>query len=570
MRKIFTTISIAAALLAATSCLQEVFPSSGVIADQIEGDASAVEAQVNSIPGAMFRFGSAYTSCGYPGLMILRDAMLADVPVYDLTYDYYGWYVGTSTSYLGDYDLESDNWLFYVKLIQKCNNVLEMCKPESVEAGSKLAFYRGYALTYRAFAYFDMARMFEFRKCGVSKLDAEAETNGVWGLTVPIVTEKTTLMESYDNPRAEFWRMYRFILTDLDEAAGLLEGHTPSSKIYGDQTTVYGLLARLWLEMATRFENNPSDLNEALAHESETSYDKLGIETSKEAYAKAAEYAKLAQTGHVPVSELEWMSATNGFNTPVSSWMWCMSIGSDDDAVHSWMSWIPEMNPEVQYGVVYPLNAFRMIDAALFKGISDTDWRKLTWIAPSDANSESSYGKYQTNLTSDLWTKVPAYTGLKFRPAQGNIDDYTIGTAVSIPLMRVEEMMLIEAEARAFSEGTGAGVALLNTFMSYRDPSYVCSAGSTEELVDEIFRQKRIEFWGEGMMMFDYKRLCKQIKRKYSGSNFPSSHQINSSNGNGEVCRWLNFFITSSEYNYNKAVYDHRNPDPSGNTEYEY
>lgn len=571
MRKFITTISIlAVALLVCVSCLQEAYPSSGVIDSQIEGDASSVEAQVNSIPGSMFRYGSAHTSCGYPGLMILRDAMLADVPVFDLTYDYYGWYVGTATSYLGDYDLEGDNWLFYVKLIHKCNNVIQMCKPSEITAGSNLAFFRGYALAYRAFCYLDMARMFEFRKCGVAKLDNEAEANGVWGLTVPIVTEGTSLMDSYDNPRAEFWKMYRFILTDLNEAAALLEGHTPSSKIYADQTVIYGLQARLWLEIATRFQNHPEDMATALAKEGETTYDKLGVTDAKGAYAKAADFAKLAQTGHSLTSESEWTSPTTGFNTPISSWLWCMSIGSDDDAVHTWKSWIPEMNPEVQYGVVYPLNAFRMIDAALYKSISDTDWRKNTWIAPADAKKESSFGKYPTNLTKELWTKLPAYTGLKFRPGQGNLDDYTIGTAVSIPLMRVEEMALIEAEARAFSEGLGSGIGVLNTFVASRDASYSCSAASIGEFVDEVFRQKRIEFWGEGLMLFDYKRLEKQIIRSYTGCNFESAHQINSKNGTGEVARWLNFFITSSEYNYNKAVYDHRNPDPSGNAEYEY
>lgn len=554
----------------ATSCLEEAYPSSGVIADQIAGDASMVESQVNSIPAAMFRYGDAHPSCGYPGIMLLRDAMLADVPVYDVSYDYFGWYVGTATSYLGDYDLEADVWVLYCKLIFKANNVIKMCDPDKLTP--RMAGFLGNALLYRAFAYLDMARMYEWRKTGVSALDSQAESSGVIGLTVPIVDESLALKDSYNNPRAPFWKMYRFINSDLLLACKCLDGYSPATKIYGDQTTVYGLLARLWLEIATRFENNPADMTEALAHEKDTdvSYEPLGVKTAKEAWAKAADYAKLAQTGHSALTENEWMNPTTGFNIPVSSWLWCMSIGSDDDAVHSWKSWVPEINPEVQYGVVYPLNAYRMIDANLYSTIPSTDWRKRTWIDPSDAKSAKAYDKYETNLPADKWVNVPAYTGFKFRPAQGNLDDYTIGSAVSIPMMRVEEMMLIEAEARAHSEGVGVGGQLLADFMQRRDPAYSFSAGSIDALTDEIFHQKRIEFWGEGIIYFDYKRLAKRITRGYTGTNFPESHRINSMNDNGNVCRWLNFFITSSEYNYNKAVYEHRNPDPSGNSSYEY
>ncbi|MFV0238214.1 MAG: RagB/SusD family nutrient uptake outer membrane protein, partial [Flavobacteriales bacterium] len=41
-------------------------------------------------------------------------------------------------------------------------------------------------------------------------------------------------------------------------------------------------------------------------------------------------------------------------------------------------------------------------------------------------------------------------------------------------------------------------------------------------LVDEIFLHKRIELWGEGQSLFDYKRLRKDVIRNYSGSNHRS------------------------------------------------
>ena len=37
--------------------------------------------------------------------------------------------------------------------------------------------------------YMDLARMYEYKKTGVTKLDNDAEKKGIKGLTMPIVTE---------------------------------------------------------------------------------------------------------------------------------------------------------------------------------------------------------------------------------------------------------------------------------------------------------------------------------------------------------------------------------------------
>ena len=48
------------------------------------------------------------------------------------------------------------------------------------------------------------------------------------------------------------------------------------------------------------------------------------------------------------------------------------------------------------------------------------------------------------------------YATIKFRPKNGEMNDYTIGAAVDYPLMRIEEMYLIEAEAIGMSQGLAA------------------------------------------------------------------------------------------------------------------
>ena len=152
---------------------------------------------------------------------------------------------------------------------------------------------------------------------------------------------------------------------------------------------------------------------------------------------------------------------------------------------------------------------------------------------------------------------LPAYTGVKFRPGNGNMNDYTVGSASAYPFMRVEEMYLIEAEAAAHLNA-GEGKSLLESFMiTYRDPSYVCN---NPDIIDEILLQKRIELWGEGTTFYDIKRLNLSVTRGYSGTNWSDAARLNT---NGRPA-WMNFCIVQTEENNNEALRGYDNPDPSG------
>jgi starch-binding outer membrane protein, SusD/RagB family len=95
------------------------------------------------------------------------------------------------------------------------------------------------------------------------------------------------------------------------------------------------------------------------------------------------------------------------------------------------------------------------------------------------------------------------------------------------PRMRVEEMILIEAEAKAMAGDLQGGKEVLRKFVTtYRDPSYqLSSAGSAEEFQDEVWFQRRVELWGEGFSFFDVLRLKKPIIRaKMEGTKVNSSY----------------------------------------------
>ena len=149
---------------------------------------------------------------------------------------------------------------------------------------------------------------------------------------------------------------------------------------------------------------------------------------------------------------------------------------------------------------------------------------------------------------------------MKFRPGSGDTDDYSTGCSAAIPVMRVEEMYFIEAEAAAH-QNAARGVTLLTNFMKqYRDPSYVCTVSATDAVVEEIVFQKRVELWGEGQTFFDIKRLNMSVTRGYNGTNWQDTQSILNTNGRPA---WMNFVMVRSEQNNNEALVNHNNPDPS-------
>lgn len=125
--------------------------------------------------------------------------------------------------------------------------------------------------------------------------------------------------------------------------------------------------------------------------------------------------------------------------------------------------------------------------------------------------------------------------------------------------MRVEEMYFIEAEATAHTN-PAKGKELVESFMkTYRDPNYTCNATSTDDVVEEIVFQKRVELWGEGQTFFDIKRLNYSVTRGYPGTNWYDLTRLNT---NGRPA-WMNLVLLSSEGNNNQAVRGMNNPDPS-------
>ena len=117
-------------------------------------------------------------------------------------------------------------------------------------------------------------------------------------------------------------------------------------------------------------------------------------------------------------------------------------------------------------------------------------------------------------------------------------------------------------ELQAQLNGIEAGKKLLKDFMTtYRDKKYARNPGTMDDFLTELLLQKRVEFWGEGIVFFDYKRCPEllHINRGYKGTNHPELARFNCDG----LAPWFNVPINGYEAQDNKALSETNNPDPT-------
>ncbi len=547
MKKIYL-LSIAAALMfGATSCIQEFEPQ----------NSSVTEKQASEAPGAYQNFVNAITSnisgkpmdsrkqpndFGYTSFYLQWDVMGQDmVPINN---NWFGtWYecgIGLAPIYLNcQYP-----WTFFFVQIKSCNTVLQLAGEEPADNMKEGA---GIAHCMRALYYLNLAQMF-----APTSYAANPEAP-----TVPITSEKVDLQGATTTPRAPYNEMMQFILSDLDAAETLLAGYSRPDKYHPDLSVVNGIRARAYLIM--------------------------------EDWANAEKYAKLAQSGYSPLTPAQYTDRDHGFNDANfgNSWMLACTFKSDDTAItyndgdSSWGTWMICEFPTGSTGLGY-YNAYggaNVIDRHLYETIPSTDCRKKCFIDFSlddlstkaevvealKAYSDVPENVYGTGLCQNTFGGLP----MKFRSRNGNHINNQEGYCVDVPMMRVEEMMLIEAEAAGMQD-QNRGIALLTAFAQNRDPNYVYGTHneaynntSTPAFRNEVWWQRRVEFWGEGLATQDIKRLQKGIIRSYPGSNHKDGYRWNTQTPPD----WMNLCIVQTETNYNSAIVNNPTPiAPTGNS----
>ena len=530
-KSIFAIGCTALCLMSVTGCIDETEPTSIATKEQAQRENSATEATLmglhaylNQMDESLVDNNAWHAAFGYPAMMIIRDLFTGDEGFSTTSYmGHFSW--ASRNKYLGDSYLYMQYvWNYYYGLVLSANTMVGMVDPET--ASEEQIGYLGAGYAFRALAYLDMARMYEFLPNDKTS-SINSVGNNVLNLTVPIVTEQTTEEGAGNNPRATRQEMFEFILSDLDKAEeDIVYMPEDDAHVLPNLACVYGLKARLYMWI--------------------------------EDYVNAEKYARLAIDNEEggPISKATALGITSGFNSS-TEFMWGAQQTKEDNSVQSgivnFASWISNQSTFGYTGAA--TGAYMICDRRFYERISDTDWRKLEFKCPAGSELESQ----MSYINPALGARMPAYAALKFRPAAGEIEDYSVGASMGYPIMRVEEMYFIEAEAAAHQDAA-RGKQLVEKFMkTYRDENYICEVTATDEVVEEIVFQKRVEQWGEGQTFFDIKRLNYSVTRGYPGTPFFATARLNT---NGRPA-WMNCVMVRNEGNSNKAVKDWNNPDPS-------
>ena len=542
MKNIFAKLLVLSlAVVLGSSCIKETFPMSDTATrEQLASSSSALSAMVGAIPAQMATGYLVYgtqtyeTDMAWAGVMIALDSVTGIiVDTGNSGYDWYGAFSNPAYG-LGDNTYESYIlWRSMYMFIKSANDVIGAVNEETADVDQLNMLAQ--ALTYRALFYYTFANMYEYKAPTDPSVAASYKPEkDVTGLTVPLVTEATTQEEAKSNPRVPVADMYKFIMDDLDKAEKYIKKDKGGS-LLPNLGVVYGMKARAYM--------------------------KMGADGVSGAYAKAAEYADkaIAQQAGSPLTQAQWESATNGFNNFAAnsnSWMWYIQYSTE--TIGNLNTFVAHMSCEETW-TAYGCAVGRGISKEIYNAIPDSDFRKHSWIDPKKYN----YYNYQRNR--DFFTHkssnrvLNAYANIKFRPAQGDFATYKVGGASEVPLMRVEEMYFIKAEATALNGNVAEAKNILNSIMQTRDASYDCSAVTEMLFPSELYRQKMIEFWGEGIIFHDAKRLGVGEHNGYPGTNVPGDFRLNCTG----VCPAWNFVIPKTEINGNPALDGYNNPDPT-------
>lgn len=584
------TLALASAM-GLTGCIEDTLPTGYVIGPQISASPDAIGGMVNAIYTTMAGYSNndgGIENIGFSGLRLMPEhATTPFVCAGQQGWNTYGAWCYGAVSANGSNRGIYPSYVYY-GYIKAVNDILSLIAED--ETNQELVNYRGIARAYRALYYLDLVRIMEYKAPTDSRFSYTPPENNLTNLGVPIVTEKSTPEELSNNPRATVDEVYDLILSDLAAAEKDLQGFTRSDKVEPNLGVVYGLYAQVYQELASRTETSQKYKN------------------ANEYWQNAANYADkaISTSGCTPLTESQWTDPANGFNNRNSqnSWMWATTIseGNTSAATGGSFQFAMIMDAESNF-VIYGWGVGRSLDRKMYERLDNSDFRKKSWLSPEffyvsqnqkegepyliekDANGvliNNKWGDISKNEANDKFegygyvdyqfccppswirsyvyerftTKPWVYLNIKFRPHNGVWNNYTLGGAVDTPIMRVEEMYFIKAEATYHTQGAGAAANVLVPLIQTRNPQYTGDKLAAN-FMDEFNFQKQIEFWGEGINFFDAKRQALGLHRAYKGTNVATrSHAINV---DGVFTGWTPGW-NQAELNGNPAIFNYNNP----------
>ena len=527
LNRYFAVIALGLLTLAACTKMDEVTYEGGAILSEQNQQVNLADPSK-----ATAAFSGLFTHIGQPDklgydtpddfgvLMMLfcNDLEGADALIADSGYNWF--------SVCGEYSSRSATYRNPVIRYKVPYNIIAACNefiagyPEDVEDVDALNMI-GQAKALRAYAYLLLAPSFQFAYTTFADpFDEKAAP------CVPICSPD--IEDPTHNPRASVGAIYDIITKDLTSAIELLDGYTRTSKTFIDQSVAYGLRARAYLNMGKY----------------------------QEAYNDAVAAAK----GYTPAS-IEEVSVPAFNNINEHNWMWGFYMTADMASAFPYATtscWLRSFSGDSYSAAV---QCYTMINTMLYNKISATDVRKGWWV---DENLQSpllenlTWGDYSgqaigPGVIDDVKEAFLPYTNVKFAcNSLGNTSNDE-----DFPLMRVEEMYLIQAECLANLNKNAEAINVLEDFVkTYRDPEYSVNDRNLS-LLNEIWFQRRVELWGEGFAIFDTKRLNKPLVRflgTAESTNQPTAFRFNMKADDP----WLLMKFANAELNTNLSIEDNK------------
>lgn len=388
-------------------------------------------------------------------------------------------------------------WNYYYEIIKGANQTISLIGGlEPSQLTDDLSFVLARSKVVRGLAYLQLIQIYQKGNPALS--DAG----------IPLIDPTADLINGPGFGRLTVADAYEQIENDLTQGYTDLDGYSRADKTAINKFVAAGFLARFYLLIKD--------------------------------YDKAATYAKEAQNG----ASLNGASLTDGFQFITNpEWLWGADLDADSSSIYAsffaqMQSYSPTFHAASGYtpGYTGQLGHHKTVDKRLYDAVEDTDIRKQ-WFGPDN--------------------------GFIFSPVPGQIYNYKFYDntffEADYVYMRVAEMYLIEAEAKAsMGDDAGAAQALYN-LISTRDSAYTLSSNTGSALLDEIKLQRRIELWGEGFGLLDLKRWNEGVTRDYPGTTHPNvpASLVNLPAGSP----LFTFQIPESEINTNDAIsFSDQNP----------
>lgn len=358
-------------------------------------------------------------------------------------------------------------------------NLMISAVEDGVLPQEKLDRYRGEAYAIRAMAMHHLTRALGYEPGG--EVDS-------WDLGIPLVTEPTQdISDVGEVPRATNTEVYNQILDDLGQAEGLLAGQTDNTRI--TEAFVHGLKARVNL-----YAGNWDAADQAAGDAISSSDQSLATEEET--------VANMFNENGPNHPEALFKVVVDPNTEPIAG-----SNVNDGLASYTATTWVAQL-PTNAVIDLYDQDDYR-IGSYVYDENGDPVMNEETgrqayeggWYGPcyNQRGNEIPDGCHQVNDDS---LEVQKWNGDKGQQA----DD--------IPYMRIAEMYLIQAEARAKANNSVAdGIGPLNTLRAARglDPVTPVDFNSVEEFEDEILDERVRELVVEGHRFWDLKRLGRKI-----------------------------------------------------------